>query len=172
MLQYVAFPRVELKQQGDALPASEWSQGRRDMTFFFDWLRRKGVQRIIKVIVDDIGLPPHSDEAIEEALQPFGPEILDWRRLDLDPVTLQRVGKNLREVHLQWSGRNTVLRSWSEAEGLAKTPTLESIHILQTEVRPRSHPRLRTYLQTLTRAKRHKRQLGPKLQRTNKEKSL
>jgi hypothetical protein len=106
------------------------------MVFFFDWLWGKGVRRIIKVIVDDLGHPPHSDEAIEKALKPFDIEILDWRRLDLDSVTLETIGKSLREVHLQWSGRNTVLRSWSEVEGLAKTPTLEMIRIVQTEVCP------------------------------------
>lgn len=134
ILQYVAFPRVELNRQGDASTLSERCQGRQDMEFFFDWLWGKGVRRIIKVIVDDLGHPPHSDEAIEKALQPFGVEILDWRRLDLDPTTLEAIGKNLREVHLQWSGRNTVLRAWSEPEGLAKTPTLETIRIIQAKV--------------------------------------
>jgi hypothetical protein len=60
-------------------------------------------------------------------------EILDWRRLDLDPVSLARIGGCLREVHLQWSGRNTVLRAWSEKEGLAMIPTLEVIHLTQVE---------------------------------------
>jgi hypothetical protein len=106
------------------------------MAFFFDWLWGKSVRRIIKVIVDDLGHPPHSDEAIEKALKPFEVEILDWRRLDLDPVTLEMIGKGLREVHLHWSGRNTVLRSWSEPEGLAKTPTLEVIRIVQAKVPP------------------------------------
>ena len=61
-------------------------------------------------------------------------EILDWRRLDLDPASLAKVGKSLRQVHLQWSGRNTTLRAWSEKEGLAKIPTLEDIYITQVEV--------------------------------------
>lgn len=61
-------------------------------------------------------------------------EILDWRRLDLDPVSLTRVGKCLRELHLQWSGKNTTLRAWSEKEGLAMIPTLETISVTQVEV--------------------------------------
>jgi hypothetical protein len=135
VIQYVAFPQVEL-DHGDDIPPDERSQGRRDMIFFFDWLRGKGVQRIVKVIVDDLNMPSHSDEAIEEALKPFDVEILDWRRLDLCPLTISRIGKSLREVYLQWSGRNAVLRSWSESEGLALTGTLESIHISQAEVTP------------------------------------
>ena len=52
----------------------------------------------------------------------------------MDPVTLARIGKCLREVHLQWNGGNPVLRAWSEPEGLAMIPTLETITITQLEV--------------------------------------
>ncbi|KAK5996565.1 hypothetical protein PT974_01902 [Cladobotryum mycophilum] len=61
-------------------------------------------------------------------------EVLDWRRLDLDPVTLTRIGAHLRQVHLQWSRRNSVLRAWSEKEGLATIPTLEEIYLTQVEL--------------------------------------
>lgn len=60
--------------------------------------------------------------------------MLDWRRADLDPVSLASIGQCLREVHLYWSGRNTVLRAWSEKEGLALIKTLETIYIVQVEV--------------------------------------
>lgn len=105
------------------------------MVFFFDWLRKRGVKRIIKVEVDDMEMPCHSDEAIEIALKSFQVEILDWRRQDMCPLTISRIGGNLREINLLWSGRNTTLRSWSEREGLALTPTLESITLKQIEVR-------------------------------------
>jgi len=170
VLQYVAFPRVQLKQQGDAPVVDERCQGRQDMAFFFDWLWGKGVRRIIKVIVDDLGHPPHSDEAIEKALKPFDVEILDWRRLDLDPVTLETIGKGLREVHLQWSGRNTVLRSWSEPGGLANTPTLEMIRIVQTEVLP--CPRCLSVLKRVFRLMLTvMTETGPKLTRADSQKS-
>ncbi|KAK2686551.1 hypothetical protein QWA68_014346 [Fusarium oxysporum] len=122
-LQYVGFPRVRLK--GSREPPDVRHQGRKDMTFFFDWLRGKSVTRIIK--------PSHSDEAIEQCLEDFGVEILDWRRLDLDALTLRKIGTHLREVHLQWSGSNSTLRAWSEEEGLASIPTLEVIHLFQHE---------------------------------------
>ncbi|ENH71717.1 Major intracellular serine protease [Fusarium oxysporum f. sp. cubense race 1] len=73
------------------------------------------------------------DEAIEQCLEDFGVEILDWRRLDLDALTLRKIGTHLREVHLQWSGSNSTLRAWSEEEGLASIPTLEVIHLFQHE---------------------------------------
>ncbi|KAJ4256271.1 hypothetical protein NW762_009351 [Fusarium torreyae] len=130
-LQYVAFPQIELDE--DVPPPDIRHRGKRDMVFFFNWLQQKGVKHIIKVIVDDLRIPSHSDQAMEEALQPFNVEILDWRRVDLDPLSLSRFGQSLREVHLQWSGRNSVLRSWSEKEGLALIPTLKVINLVQVE---------------------------------------
>ncbi|KAI1041899.1 hypothetical protein LB505_007623, partial [Fusarium chuoi] len=130
-LQYVGFPRVRLK--GGREQPDVRHQGGKDMTFFFDWLRGKSVTRIIKVVVEDMEKPSHSDEAIEECLKDLGVEILDWRRLDLDALTLRKIGTHLREVHLQWSGSNSTLRAWSEKEGLASIPTLEVIHLFQHE---------------------------------------
>lgn len=132
-LQYVAFPQVELIQDDD--PYNSRQRSRKDMVTLFQWLRDKGVKRIIKVIVDDLRKPCHSDEDIEKALNKFEVEILDWRKLDLCPVTVSKASTSLREIHLQWSGRNTVLRGWSECEGLAKTPSLKAIHLIQIEVR-------------------------------------
>ncbi|KFG80924.1 intracellular serine protease [Metarhizium anisopliae] len=130
-LQYVAFPQSTLDKGEDNRHVLR--QGRTDMVFFFEWLAQKGVERIIKVIVEDLKAPSHSDQAIEKSLKPFNVEMLDWRRADLDPVSLARIGQCLREVHLYWSGRNTVLRAWSEKEGLALIPTLETIYIVQVE---------------------------------------
>ncbi|KAF9772122.1 hypothetical protein IL306_010180 [Fusarium sp. DS 682] len=77
--------------------------------------------------------PSHSDEAIEKCLKDLKVEILDWKRLDLDALSLRRVGTHLREIYLQWSGSNSTLRAWSEKEGLASIPTLEVIHLSQHE---------------------------------------
>lgn len=132
VLHYVAFPQIGFIQDDDS--DNPRQRSRKDMAILFQWLRDQGVRRIIKVIVDDLGKPCHSDEDIENALDGFEVEILDWRRLDLCPVTISKVSKSLREVHLRWSGRNTVLRGWSEREGLAKVSSLEAIHMTQVEV--------------------------------------
>ncbi|KAF5542952.1 major intracellular serine protease [Fusarium napiforme] len=130
-LQYVAFPQV---RPDDGLERPDMrNQGRKDMVFFFNWLRGKSVRRIIKVVVEDMAKPSHSDEAIEDCLKDFGVEILDWRRLDLDALCLQKIGGHLREVHLRWSGSNSTLRAWSEKEGLAFIPTLQRIYLFQDE---------------------------------------
>lgn len=132
VLQYVAFPQVELNYDDES--SGTHRRSRRDMVILFEWLRSKGVKRIIRVIVDDLRKPAHSDEDIENALSGFEVEILNWRRLDLCPMTISKVSTSLREVHLQWSGRNAVLRGWSEPEGLAKTRSLELVQLTQVEV--------------------------------------
>lgn len=131
-LHYVAIPQLEPNTASDSV--DERYQGREDIVLIFKWLEKKGVKRIVRVEIDDMAAPGHSDEAIEKALGQFQVEVLDWRRRDLCPFMIYRIGGNLREIYLQWSGRNTVLRSWSDREGLALTPSLEKIVINQAEV--------------------------------------
>lgn len=134
----MAFPLVHLspKLNLSREPSDKAGNGRSDMVFFFDWLREKGVKRILKVIVDDLTSPSHSDEAIENALYGFDVEILDWRKMDLCPEVICESSKNLREVYLQWSGNNTILRGWSEPDGLKKLHNLIKIHLHVKQVRP------------------------------------
>jgi hypothetical protein len=132
----VAFPRVEIEQtieKGDVYHGNH--NGRQDMKFFFDWLKKRGVKRILRVEVDDMEIPCHSDETIEHALADFHVEVLNWKRLDLDPGTVRKIGSDLREVQLYWGGGNNVLRSWSEKnEGLCMTTSLKKIILTQTMV--------------------------------------
>lgn len=94
-------------------------QSRDDAKHILLWLlKEKNVDRILHVIVDDISPNYHSNESIEQALEMANVEILDWRRPDLCPSTIFKIGINLRELHLHWGGNNAILRAWSEAEGL------------------------------------------------------
>ena len=131
ILQYVAFPQVSVissKESGNKF--SPEISGRTDMLFFFKWLREnKKVFRVLKVIVDDLKQPSHSDEVIEKALENFKVEILDWRKVDICPRTFCRIGAEIQTLHLYWSGRNSVLRSWSEPNGLAKLGSLQKVHL-------------------------------------------
>ncbi|RSL83236.1 hypothetical protein CEP51_004660 [Fusarium floridanum] len=140
VLRYVSFRRIEL--QKPPAPSREsrltklrparlkTGRGRSDLTVFFGWLRRKGVKHILKVIVDDLKDPPHSDSAIEDCLRPFKVEILDWRKVDLCPETILTACRNVRQLHLRWSGNRAILRAWSEPEGLPKLQNLEAVHLM------------------------------------------
>jgi hypothetical protein len=128
--------------------------GRKDMQYFFEWLYAKGVRHIIRVCVEDSGESGekvHSDQAIQKCLEKFVVERLDWSKTDLDPETIFHVSsrieneiltqedrggaeavpnRQLKQLHLRWSGSNAVLRAWSEPEGLAMLPHLEKIILI------------------------------------------
>ncbi|KAK4244198.1 hypothetical protein C7999DRAFT_35426 [Corynascus novoguineensis] len=160
VLQYVAFPRVEVILSGRKADREEadiqsgrqvGGMGRKDMRYFFDWLYKKGVRHIIRVSVEDSGDSGervHSDRAIQECLEKFVVEQLDWKKTDLDPETILSVSskvekrlstfdkqevkeivqdRQLRKLFLRWGGSNAVLPGWSEPEGLAKLPLLQEI---------------------------------------------
>jgi hypothetical protein len=92
-LSYVSFRRDEIKLGPKSSYADKSLRGRQDMLFLFGWLTRRGVERILSVIVEDDGLQVHSDEAIEKAIGSFKVEVLDWKKPDLDAGVLHRVGR-------------------------------------------------------------------------------
>ena len=139
VLQFVRFRSVRVRGkdssaarfgQGIVPSPADDDSGRTDMCFFFDWLKhRKKVERILRVRVDDSRTDPHSDWTIEACLKPFQVEVLDWRKIDLCPASISCFGHSLREITLQWSGSNSVLRGWSEPEGLIKCKQLRKINL-------------------------------------------
>lgn len=138
VLLYVRFHWIELDEPKTSNKKEKASPGtgRRDMAPFFNWLWVCGVRNIIKVSVEDRNGISHNDEVIEQALARFDIEVLDWRKEDLDPRTIQTASSqsNLRELHLQWSGNNAILRAWSEPDGLVKIASLSRIYIYEKEV--------------------------------------
>ncbi|RYP93507.1 hypothetical protein DL770_000391 [Monosporascus sp. CRB-9-2] len=144
ILQYVALRRMELEKKVIQKPPKPSGKGRRDMVFIFDFLRKKSVDRVIRIIVDDTLEPAHSDEAIEDALRDLKVEIWDWRKMDLCTETIFTAAPDAREVYLYWSGNNAVLRGWSEPEGLNRLAKLEKVHLhveqgLETTARTEEH---------------------------------
>ncbi|KAG9229803.1 peptidase S8/S53 domain-containing protein [Amylocarpus encephaloides] len=105
---------------------------RTDMRELFQWLQTKKVKYIIKVIVCEVEDSFHSDEAIIGALEPFVVEILDWCKPDLCPETIWKACRDVRELHLSWSGLNGMLLVWSGEDGLAKLPYLTDVYLHQT----------------------------------------
>ncbi|KAF7554351.1 hypothetical protein G7Z17_g2955 [Cylindrodendrum hubeiense] len=166
VLQYVTFPRVEVRSKGrlaDRRQGAEHqsgihqhgSNGRKDMKYFLDWLYDKGVRHIIKLSVEDSGddgEKVHSDQVIQDSLERFVVEHLDWQKTDLDPETILHISskvskaaptpedpkrtesvpdQQLRKLSLRWSGSNAVLRAWSEPDALPLLPRLQKVEIIQ-----------------------------------------
>jgi hypothetical protein len=103
-------------------------QGCNDMEFCFNFLRMKGVKRIIRVIVDDSVEPSHSDEAMERALAGLHVELWDWRKRDLSILSIFNAAPDVREITLYWSGNVVVLRGWememTKSSGLGRLERL------------------------------------------------
>ena len=142
ILRYVSLPQATVTLMPDpktkSIPTNKYTDNR---LFYFDWLHKDmGVEKILKVIVDDME-KPHGDEAIEEAIggtgtlkHSFDVEILEWRKVDLCPETIRRAAPNVTELHLEWSGSNSVLRGWSDPDGLPKLEFLKQVHLTYTQV--------------------------------------
>ncbi|PTB47926.1 hypothetical protein M431DRAFT_501633 [Trichoderma harzianum CBS 226.95] len=111
------------------------------MVKVFDWLREKGVKKILSIIVIDSTEPSHSDGAIEAALgitpsKMFGIETWDWKKLDINCDVISRCAPNVKEVSLYSSGNNAVLMGWSSGSGLLnkyKFPLLEKVNLIYQE---------------------------------------
>ncbi|TDZ31127.1 Cell wall-associated protease [Colletotrichum spinosum] len=153
VLKYVAFPPVRIRKTKSRNSSRRpvVRRGRSDMEFFFNWLReKKGVKRILKVIVEDSVDEPHSDEAIEKALNGFGVLSLDWSKPDLDPEALYKASPGLTDVVLHWTGNNAILRAWGEPKGLRRLLQLRKIEILVDQTKTlESRERLNTNLRDL-----------------------
>lgn len=127
ILQYVQIPRHPFSSNSNTtVPQDEAMEdtdkagvgvGRQDFKFIFDLLKGKGIQKIVKLIVKDDELYPHSDDAIEE-LQYFKIEEWDWNKIDLSSVVLRKAAPLVRKVHLWSSGSHSILRDWSSCDGL------------------------------------------------------
>lgn len=135
ILQYVYLPPVRWTDIDSAdnsaknYEEEEKGRGRNDISRIFDWLRKQGVNRIVKVIVEDYERPAHSDSAIVAALKDFHVEVLHWLKMDLDPFIILRIGGDVRELKLRWSGNNTALRAWGDPYGLRQLKHLEKVYL-------------------------------------------
>ncbi|KAF2237414.1 hypothetical protein EV356DRAFT_530136 [Viridothelium virens] len=135
ILQYVKIPRMRADENSLIRNASKSTgqmiqsngNGRGDLVKVFESL--KGVNTILKVTVDDLKPPAHSDEAIEDALRGKNVEIWDWKKIDLCPEVIYNAAPKATEIHLHWSGNNAVLRGWSEEDGLPKLTQLRKIEL-------------------------------------------
>lgn len=86
------------------------------------WLKdTKGVKQIIKLVVRDDKDGPCSDEVIERCLKIYDIRYLDWHKEDICVQTLlEGQAKNLVELSLYSSGKDSTFWSWSSNDGLRR----------------------------------------------------
>ncbi|KAF9767671.1 hypothetical protein IL306_015131 [Fusarium sp. DS 682] len=118
-------------EHDDFLISSEWTERTDSIRRVFAWFRRQKVERILKLVVIDDASSPCSDAVIEECLRNFDIRYLNWTKDDLCVEVLRNAGlSSVKELWLTWSGRNSVLYSWTcRDNGLPTLPKLDMIHI-------------------------------------------
>jgi hypothetical protein len=87
----------------------------------FDFLRDRGVKKIIRVSVVDHPGPSHSDSVIESCLKGFEIEEWNWKKVDLCTDVIASSSVSAREISLYSSCNNAVLKYWASREGLLNT---------------------------------------------------
>ncbi|PNP59103.1 hypothetical protein THARTR1_01351 [Trichoderma harzianum] len=107
----------------------------------FDWLKKKKVERVFEVIIEDDLSTPHEDETIIETLKTFGVETWNWKKYDICIDTISQAAPNVSTVYLYTSGNNAVLRGWSDETGLRTLQQLKKIilHVKGCEAPPVSN---------------------------------
>jgi hypothetical protein len=91
---------------------------RQEVNDILKWLRLRNVSRILALKVMDSFHNPHTEETIENSVEPFDVETLDWRRLDLSIECIQKAAKNVKKLNLYSSGSRAALSHWTGSEGL------------------------------------------------------
>lgn len=131
ILQYVQIPRHPFRSSATSRQAldaadskpSKQGTGRRDFESIFDTLKKKGVRKILRLMVDDDDACLHQDEVIEklglgDTDKCFEIEDFQWRKMDMSSIVLRHAAPHARTLHLFSSGNHSVLRDWSSADGL------------------------------------------------------
>ncbi|KGO44383.1 Peptidase S8/S53, subtilisin/kexin/sedolisin [Penicillium expansum] len=140
-LQFVDFPQITKTEDFRTTEAPKANMkkrqtnsnygGRTDMIEVFKLLT--GVRRILEVIVDDLKEPAQSDSCIESTLRDKGVEIWNWQKIDMCSEVIRTAAPDVKTLHLYWSGKNAVLRGWSEKDGIPQLKHLRKLilHIQQ-----------------------------------------
>lgn len=86
----------------------------------FKWLRTRGVERVMEIIIEDDLDDPTTDAEIQSTLKDLCTEIWNWRKYDISADTIVQAAPHARELYLYTTGKKAVLREWSDEEGLHK----------------------------------------------------
>ena len=115
VLRYVHFP--ELSQEP---LCGDHRREQQAVPSILSWLRQKGVERILKLVVPDSRANALDEDTIRSCLDGFVVEDLNWRRLDLGIEPIASLASTLGVLHLYSSGSWAVLSHWVSEGGLEK----------------------------------------------------
>lgn len=144
ILQYVALPNLlpniqtpsQTTSGKEKKHKSEEGQTPTHYKEIFEWLRRRNVKEVLRIIVEDDLDNPHSDEVIVTAIKGLGVEVWDWKKYDICSETIREAAPDVQVVHLYTSGNNAVLRGWSDQDGLRRLTKVKKVFSTLTKNLP------------------------------------
>ncbi|KAJ3566630.1 hypothetical protein NPX13_g7064 [Xylaria arbuscula] len=134
MLAYVHLKVTPNHDENDPTTPEEvksWREKCEDaLKSIFEWLSKtKGVNRILKLVIEDNETFPCSEETLRECLKTI-PDIkyLDLKRPNVSVRTLIKA-KDVVEIWLYSTGISAVLAGWGDQNGLQRLEKLRMIHL-------------------------------------------
>ena len=119
-LKLVRLPELACVGRESCVDLKDGLRCRPEAVKVFDYLWEKGVRNILKVVVPDCPVHPHTNQAIRNLLQKFSIKRLEWRKKDLSVQTLMTAAPKLEKIRLFASGNQDVLDHWASPEGLSR----------------------------------------------------
>ncbi|KAI8624862.1 peptidase S8/S53 domain-containing protein [Xylariaceae sp. FL1651] len=114
VLRYVSLPDLRFSSKEDERSTVK-TRYRKDYLAVFNWLREKGVRKIIEVIVIDDKVPCHPGEIIINTLIGFEVEIWNWKQWDIPSHVVWNSTSVVRDLFLYLSKHET-LSDWFDTE--------------------------------------------------------
>ncbi|OPB38162.1 hypothetical protein A0O28_0012660 [Trichoderma guizhouense] len=108
LLKYVTFP--DLSGQAPFMGNEDLKQDHREVKDVFDWLKKRGVEEVMSLTVEDHLHCPHDDEDVAKCVNNFRVGVLKWKKLDIYLTNLRKDA--IEELHLWSSGNQSVHDQW------------------------------------------------------------
>ncbi|KAK4081591.1 uncharacterized protein Triagg1_2332 [Trichoderma aggressivum f. europaeum] len=108
LLKYVSFP--DLSGQAPFMGIEDLKQDHREVKDVFDWLKKRGVEEVMSLTVEDHLHCPHRDEDVAKCVNNFRVGVLKWKKRDIYLTNLRKDA--IEELHLWSSGNQSVHDQW------------------------------------------------------------
>ena len=123
VLQRVVFPQLSRDFEGNP-------HERKEVQTVLNWLRSNSVTKIRELIVPDCFDRPHNEGTINDCIQGFGIEVLNWRRLDLSIDAITEKNSEIRVLDLYSNGNWAALSHWRSQDGLKRLTQVTHFHVI------------------------------------------
>ena len=119
-IKYAEFPPLDLDSDDREAFGESVHAEHTEVFDILDWLKKKkGVEKIIELIVPDRLVNPHNEMKIATYVEDFQVEMLNWRFLDLSISVFEKGARDrITDLQLYSSGKRAAISHWLSDEGV------------------------------------------------------